>query len=929
MNFKLLTAICAITVTTLTAKGQDLPLDPAVRTGKLPNGFTYYIRHNENPGKRVIFYLANKFGSVVEKDDQRGLAHFMEHMSFNGTTHFPKNELINYLQKCGVRFGADLNAYTSFDETVYQLPMPADDPKIVAQGIMIMRDWAQEAMLDPAEIDKERGVILEEKRLKKGADERIRQLYFPHLLNNSIYARRLPIGSDDILKNFKPETLKSFYHDWYRPNLQAIIVVGDIDVNAMENAIKVRFGDLKNPVHEKTRTPYQVSLTGKSQFLAYTDPEKTSTDIEVIFKQPELPMHTASQYRESLVRELFNNMFSERLTELQRRGDVAFVKSSAGIGHFIGGIDSYTITVSPKPGDLQTGFKAIWREHERLKRFGFTERELERAKRSFMNQMESALKEKNKTSSESYVKEYLQYFLNGTSSPGIDAEHELARKYLPEVSSGDLNKLIRAQAKIADRDILITAPENEKSRLPKKETVDAWIHQVEKDQISPYEESDNTRPILSREPVPGKIVSEQLNPTLHIVTLTLSNGIRVLLKPTDFKNNQILFTGFSAGGTSLYSDADFQSANAANMIPSFGAGNYNATELSENLSARQISVRPFINERVQGISGSSSINDLQAALELSYAYLTEPRKDLLQFNGIISRSKASLVNRDQDPAKVYADTVNAVLGDYNVRRTGPNISKLDQISLDRAFYIYQERFADMGSMTFVFTGSIDTTTIKPLLEKYLGSLPDLKKHEQAQNLHLTTPAGTIQKTVFKGTEPRATVNLVFSGPFDFNIANDLKMDALQEVIAIRLNERLREEESGVYSPGVKVGTVKYPQARFNLNISFGCAPENVEKLIASVLDELDKVRVNGPLPLNLEKFKAENRRIMETQLQSNGFWLGYLSGQLQNDEPLEQLSNYNDLISKIAVADIKKLASKYLNCKNYIRLVLMPERSKL
>jgi zinc protease len=925
MNNKFLIALGVAAAIFSNARAQDLPFDPAVRTGKLANGFTYYIRHNEEPKNRVTFYLANKVGSILEDEDQRGLAHFMEHMSFNGTKHFPKNELVDYLQKTGVRFGADLNAYTSFDETVYQLPIPSDSPDIVQHGLQIMRDWAQEATLDATEINKERGVVLEEKRLGKGANERMQRQYFPTLLNNSLYAQRIPIGTDEVLNNFKPETIKRFYHDWYRPDLQALIVVGDIDVDAMEKDIKAKFGDLKNPDNEKPRKQYSVPLTGKNQFIAVTDPEMTSTSVQVVMKQPELPLHTAAQYRESIIHQLFNTMVSDRYADMQRQANPPFLQGDAGISGFMGGLDNYSVAVTAKPGELENGFKAAWRVNEQVRRFGFAPTELERAKVAYFNQFESALKERSKTRSDSYVREYLQYFLHGTASPGISYEYNLVKDDLTGITLDELNTYAKTTVKSTDRDILILAPAKDKASLPTETVFNSWIKEIDEQTLTAYHDETNKASLLKAEPVAGKIIKQQYDAKLNITTLTLSNGIKVLLKPTDFKNDEILFSGSSAGGTSLYSDADFQSASAANMITSFGVGNYNNAELSKYLSGKQFSVRTSIGERAQGVSGGSTIKDLESALQMLYAYITEPRKDSVLFQSILSRSKASLANRQNDPARVFGDTVAAVLGNYNVRRTAPSLEKLEQINLDKAFNIYKERFADASGFTFVFTGSIDTVAIKPLLEKYIASLPSLHKNQQAKDLHINMPVGKITKTVYKGTEPKATVNLVFSGLFDYNFENELKMDALKESIQIRLTERLREDESGVYSPGVRASTGKYPQARFSLNISFGCAPQNVEKLIASALNEIDKIKNEGPLQVNLDKFKVENQRSIELQLKSNGFWLGYISGQLQNKEPLDQVTRYSEAVNKISTADVKEIAGKYLSGKNFIRLVLMPQ----
>lgn len=909
---------------------QLLPLDPAVRTGKMANGFTYYIRHNEEPKNRVIFYLANKVGSVLEEDDQRGLAHFMEHMSFNGTKHFPKNELVNYLQKSGVRFGADLNAYTGFDETVYQLPLPSNNAEILNNGIQIMRDWAHEATLDPVEIDKERGVVLEEKRLGKGAGERMQRQIFPVILNNSRYAFRIPIGTDEVLNNFKPEAISRFYQNWYRPDLQALIVVGDIDVDQMEQMIKVKFGDLKNPAHEKVRTKYTIPLTGAGHFIAVTDKEETAAGVDVLIKFPAQALKTAADYRATLITQLFNSMLGQRYSELSRQANPPFISGSAGIAELLGGLNNFDVSVTAKPGELESGFKAVWRETDRVKHFGFTPTELERAKNTILNYMSSALKEKDKTSSQSYVKEYLAYFLKGAAAPGIDSEYQLVQKQLPGITLQDINDLVKSTIAATNRDVIIKAPEKDKTTLPDESTLVSWMKAVEQEQLNPYQDKVNTGSLLAVQPVPGKIINEQKDEKLAISTLTLSNGLKVVLKPTDFKADQILFNGFAPGGTSVYPDADFQSANnAVALISASGVGNYSKNELSKFLSGKQLGVAPYISERSQGISGGSNKANLETAMQLVYAYFAEPRKDAPAFEGLIARSKAAMANRANDPNTVFQDTASALLGRNSIRRTGPSVQKLEQISIDKAYGIYKDCFADAAKFTFVFTGSFDMNEIKPLLEKYLGSLPATHQNQQAKDLHITPPEGRITKIVYKGTEPKATVQLVYTGGFDYTIQNNTMLQALKETLQIRLLERLREDESGVYSPGVSISTSKFPQGRFGFVIHFGCAPENADKLIASALDEVNKLKTLGPPQGNLDKFKAEDKLSRETQLKTNSFWLGYISGQLQNKEDLDkEIDDYPAEMDKITTLSIKETARKYLDSKNFIKLELLPETSK-
>lgn len=905
----------------------DLPLDPAVRTGKLPNGFTYYIRHNEEPKNRVIFFLVNKVGSVLETDEQRGLAHFMEHMSFNGTKHFPKNQLVDYLQKAGVRFGADLNAYTSFDETVYQLPIPSDKPELVQGGLQIMRDWAQDATLDPAEINKERGVVLEEKRLRKGAGERMSKIYFPILANHSRYVDRLPIGVDTVLNNFTPATLKSFYQDWYRPNLQALIVVGDINVDEIEKNIKAKFRDLKNPAKEKPRTVYTVSLTGKNNFISVTDKENNATSAEILIKHAEQEVHTAADYRNLIIRSLFNDMLRDRYDEVTRQADPPYISGGAGIGNFLNSLDYFSARVKVKPGELEKGLKAVWRETVRLNKFGFTGPELERAKKNYLNILEFSFKEKDKTASARYVDEYLQYFLKGTAAPGIAEEYRLAQKELPAISVKDVNQVCKEYIKSFDRDILITAPETEKANLPNKAAAENWLAQVETEALQPYKDEVSKLPLLIREPVAGKTVKQETDEVLHTTTLMLSNGVKVLLKPTDFQNNQVLLSGFAPGGSSLYSGADLQSAMYAAVVTSLGGlGNYNPNELRKFLTDKQAGVGVSINENYQSVGGGCATKDLETMLQLTYANFTEPRIDKVVFDGFIKRNKANLANRDNSPNTVFSDTVNAVMTQGNIRRIPTSPASLDQINLERAFEIYKERFADASNFTFVFTGSFKIDEIKPLLEKYLGGLPSTYKSENYKDLGIHPPDGRLEKTVYKGAEPKALVNLVFSGPFDYSDVEGKQLDALKEVLQIRLTERLREDESGVYSPRAGQSVNKYPQSRYDFFISFGCSPQNVEKLIASALDEVEKIKSSGPNQINIDKYKAEDKRGQETDLKSNNWWLDYLVTSLQNHDDLHALNNYDNEMSKVTPESIKATANKYLSGKNYIRLVLMPEK---
>ena len=908
-------------------KQAPLPLDPNIRVGKLDNGFTYYIRKNTEPKNRAQLYLVNKTGSILENDNQRGLAHFMEHMSFNGTKNYPKNDLVNYLQKAGVRFGADLNAYTSFDETVYQLPIPTDDPEVFKNGMQIMRDWAQDASLTDEEINKERGVVLEEKRLGKGAQQRMQEKYLPLLFNNSRYSNRLPIGTEEVLKNFTAETLREFYKDWYRPDLQALIVVGDINVNETEQMIRAKFSDLKVPANPRPRTEYTIPLTGKNQFIKVTDPEMPVTVAQILIKHPEAELKTITDYRNSMKRSLFNRMLQARYSELMKQADPPFLQGSGGISGFLAGLDVYNASVVAKPGELEKGFKAVLTETERVKKFGFTETELQRAKDAYLLNFETAFKEKDKTSSENYVQEYVRLFLDGEASPGIEWEYNFVKNNIGGITLNEVNALAKKYITDVNRDVIIMAPEKEKENLPDEQTVSAWIKSVKTAPLTAYVDEVSDKPLLADKPAAGKVVEEKTITGIGVTEWTLSNGVRVVLKPTDFKNDEISFSAFSPGGTSLYSDADYQSAaSAASIIQRSGVGEFNSVELPKLLTGKRASVFPYISERSEGLSGVTNPKDLETALQLVYLYFTQPRKDAEIFKGLITQQKGSLANRGNDPNSVFSDTLAAVLGNYNIRRTGPSLEKVEQIELDRAYEIYKERFADASDFTFTFVGNFDLKQIKPLLEQYLGGLPSTDRNESPKDLGITPPSGKIAKTVYKGQEEKASVRLFFTGAYEYDRETNIQMEALAEILQIKLIERLREDEGGVYSPGAGVSYSKYPTGRYSFYIAFGCSPENVEKLIASSIDEINKIRENGAQPVDIQKFIAEETRTTEIQLKENGFWLGYLTGQYQNKENPLSVLTYIQALKKITPETVKATANRFLSGKNLIKAVLLPEK---
>ena len=911
----------------IAAKSDILPVDKDVIIGKLPNGLTYYIRANVEPKSRAELYLVNKAGSVLENDDQQGLAHFTEHMAFNGTRDFPKNQMVDYLQKSGVKFGADLNAYTSFNETVYQLPLPTDTVSVFEKGFNILANWAGYVSFDPTEIDKERGVVLEEERLRgKNAQERLQQQTLPVLLNNSRYALRLPIGKEDILKNFKPETIKAFYQDWYRPDLQAVVAVGDFDPKRVEALIKQNFSQLKNPAAEKPRTKYSVPATPGTAVKIVTDPEYPYTVAQIIVKHPGTVTKTTGDYMQQVRIQLFNQMLNSRINELLQKPNPPFLYGRTSYGNFIGDQDAYTSLVVAKPGELEKAVKAVVAESERARKFGFTLTELERAKQDALVGIGNAYRERDKTPSANFVREYQANFLTGEAIPGISYEYNFYIGNIYKVSLADMNAMAGKFISDQNRVVVVQAPDKEKANLPDEKTLLNWIATGGQN-VTAYIDNVSSDPLLAKVPEGTKVAKEETDEALGTTTLTLGNGLKVILKPTEYRNDQILINGYAFGGTSLASDDEFTSANlASSIISGSGIAQFNQGMLDKKLAGKNLSISPYISEFAQGISGNTSPADFETALQLIYLYFTQPRKDKDIWDANIDQTRSILSTRGLDPGSVYQDTVSAVLSNYNFRGMVTTLPRLNAATLDKAYDFYKKRFADASGFTFTLVGNFNVETIKPYLEHYLGGLPSTNSKETYKNMNIEPPAGLITKTVNKGVGEKSTVQLVFSGDYDYNEANNIQVDALEEVLNIKLIERLREQESGVYAPGVRAGYHKIPGGRYTFTISFGCAPENVDKLINATMEEIAKIKQNGALPADIQKFVAEEARSTQQQLKQNVFWAGYLASTSQNGENPDQILGHVSSLEQITPQSTKEAANKYLSGKNLIKLILMPEK---
>ncbi|MBS1567773.1 MAG: insulinase family protein, partial [Bacteroidetes bacterium] len=725
--------LSVILIPVLSARAQfaltdKIPVDPNVKTGKLPNGLVYYIRRNAKPEKKVQLRLVVNAGSVLEDPDQQGLAHMIEHMNFNGSVHFPKNELVDYLQSIGVQFGADLNAYTSFDETVYILPIPSDDSVKVDKGFTILEDWAGGALLDTAEINKERGVVLEESRLGKGASERMGKKYYPRLFNGSLYALRIPIGKDSILRSFKPSALKRFYKQWYRPDLQAVVVVGDIDPVVAEREIIKHFGSrTSNPSMERPR-PSIISIPPRKEDegMVLTDKEQPYTILQV-YNYVELAKKatTWADYRASIVENLFSNLINQRLSELTEHPNPPFLYAGTGFSEFLRGYRAFVSMAVLNDKPAQVAVDSLVKTIEGVRKYGFLASELERAKISLLNETENAWTNRDKAESGDLVQQYINNYLGGEPVPGIDNRYKFMQQVLPGITLAEVNALSKKMENGQGRFALLIAPEKNAAALPSGKQLLGLLANAQKLPVKPYQEKEVEKSLMAQLPAPGKVTAQSRNATLGTTELTLSNGITVTLKPTDFKNDDIKMDGWRPGGSHNYPLADKNSAESAtSMISAMGVKDMSPTDLKKFLAGKTISLTPYINSDDEGIQGSSSIKDFETFLQLLYLYFTQPRKDEALFKAAIGSTKAMMQFLTNEPTYFYSDTLTKIEYANNPWADGlPKASDFDKVSLDRVMAIYKEVYSNAYGMHFTFVGNIDSAKVIPLLETYLGSLP--------------------------------------------------------------------------------------------------------------------------------------------------------------------------------------------------------------
>ena len=908
-----------------------IPVDPTIRIGTLPNGMKYYIKKNGKPENRVELRLAVNTGSITEDPDQLGVAHFVEHMAFNGSKNFKKQELVDYLETIGTRFGADLNARTGFDETVYMLQARTDDADKLSKGLLVMEDWASGVTFDPVEIDKERGVVVSEWRSGLSPFQRVQQKTLPLLLYNSHYADRLPIGKPEIIEKVNYEAVKRYYKDWYRPELMAFIAVGDIDLDKMESEIKSRFSKIPGSGNNvRKREKYEVPLHDDTKILITTDKELPSSSVQVINKFTKKEPNSVQDYRNSLMVNLYNSMIGARLNELSQTPNPPFNFAFSGYGDFLANLNSYTNFASVNDGGALKGLEAVLIESERAARHGFTNTELTRQKEELMRQLESAVKEKDKTESESIAEKCVSNFSENEFIMSPEQEFELAKKLISTIDLLEVNLLPKKWISDKARVILVSGPEKAGVTYPTEADIKKLLEDVKMMDIKPYEDKVSNEALISKDLPAVDIVSEKTNDLIGTKEIVLKNGVTVVLKKTDFKNDEILMSAFSPGGTSQYPDKDDIDASfATSLVSNAGLGKLDEIQLQKRLTGKIVSVAPYISANYEGFNGNASPADLELLFQLIHLYFTEPRKDTNAYKSFIEKQKGFIKNVAANPQFYFIIESNKIKTQNHKReRLIPTEEELNKLNFDRAYEIFKDRFGDASDFTFTFVGNFDENQIKMLAREYLGNLPAQGRKEMWKDLMVRKPSGVVTRNLVKGEAPKTYVDITYHGPFEWNDINRYQLGAMVDLLRIKLRESLREDKGGVYGVGVSGGANLEPIPTYTITASFNCDPPRTEELIKAAQDVFDAAKAVGSNEADITKVTETQRQGKVKNMKENRYWMGQLQNVYQlkispTNIPMESLE---EKIKTINPGTLKTVLNKYLTEGSKITITQQPEK---
>ncbi|MBI3569264.1 MAG: insulinase family protein [Gemmatimonadetes bacterium] len=921
-------ALAALAALPLSAQSPDTPLprDTAVIAGRLPNGLSYVVRRNTKPEKRAELRLVVNAGSVLEDDSQRGLAHFVEHMAFDGTRRFPKGDIVNFLERVGMRFGADVNAYTSFDETIYQLQVPTDSARLVGTALDILRDWANDVTFAPADMRKERGVVIEEWRTGRNASTRVSNRQFPVMLRGSAYAKRLPIGTKESLDTFADSDAVRFYREWYRPDLMTVVAVGDFDAREMQREIEARFASVPARPSERPRPVAAVPDHAATLVSIESDPEYAAKNVTLLWKLPHQPYKTLGDFRRSLVASFYDGMMNQRFSEMTQKPDAPFAFAESGRGAFVRTKDAYQLSAGVKESGFVAAADALLAESERVRRFGFTQGELDRQRTGYLRDLEQAYAERDKSESAGFADDYANDALTGTPMVSVADELALARAIAPGITLADVDALARSTFTDSNRVVLVAAPARADVKLPDEASLLVTFEKVKGERLAAYADSTSSAPLVPSPPAPGRIVAERTIAGTGITEWTLSNGATVFLKPTDFKADEVLLQGQAPGGISLLENADVTSALGADVVFGVsGLGTFSQVDLQKKLTGKKAMVQAGIGSTSATIEGSASRRDLETLFELTWLRYTQPRVDTGAWRAFSNQVKSAMANQRNQPARVFGDTITVTMAQHNPRTHlfGPEM--VDSVDLGRALAIYRQRFANAGAFHFFLVGSFSPDSVRPLVERWIASLPGTPARDRVVDRGVRPPPGVVTRVVHKGIEPKATTRLIFTGPCHYSFEERITLSALEELLSIRLREVLREDKGGTYGVGVSASCSHIPYERSRVDISFGSAPERVDELVAATYAVLDSVKAGAISDSNLVKVHEILRREHEDALKQNESWLGAMADADEDGRDVADWLRVPEIVSSITRERLRDAARAVLDPRQVARFTLLPE----
>ncbi|MBA4409546.1 MAG: insulinase family protein [Bacteroidota bacterium] len=909
---------------------QPVPTDPAVRMGKLANGMTYYIRHNEEPKERASFYMIQNVGALLENDDQNGLAHFLEHMALNGTQHFPGKGIINTLEKHGVQFGRNINAGTSHTETVYNLSdIPVKHEGLIDTCLLVLNDWSDFLLLTNEEIDAERGVITEEWRTRRTAGFRMQRQWLPVLLNGSKYMTRDVIGDLDVIKNFKYETLRKFYHDWYRADLQAIAIVGDIDVDAVEQKVKALFSKIEAVENAPKREFYEVPVHKEPLYVLATDKEASSYSVSLYIKHraPEASEKTLGYLREQTIQTLFGMMARDRITELLQKGVPPFVTGNIGYGEFVRGYEVFSVSTSSKPDQDDLAFKSIYTEAQRIYKHGFTSGELERAKTNLFTSYESRYKQRDKINNDQFADDIQNHYLTGEPLTSIDFDWEFIQKILPTISVEDVSARAKQWMTPENRVIVVMGPDNPEAKHLSKEQALAIINEVENSQVDPYSDKVVSSNLISKELMGSKVKSTKQLPEFNAVEWTLGNETKVVFRQADYEKDQVALIAMSNGGSSKINNDKVASAMMLNQfIGSFGVGDYDATALKKALTGKKVSLNVGLSDLNETFNGSATPKDFETMMQLLYLQFENPRFDKEAYEAMLGRYKAFVANMANNPQKIMSDSLSLILTCKNPRTKLMTPELFNEISLEQMETIYMDRFVDAGDFTYLIVGNIDEATAKAMTEKYIGSLTNLPRKENWIDRNVEGPKGkTVREIEIPMEVKKTTVNVIFDAKMDYTPEQNLLLSVFRDILTMRYDEEIREKEGGTYGVRVSTNSSKFPKAEKNLNLMFDTDPEKAQYLKSILYSEIEKIAANGPTAEDLDKAVKNLQKNREQAKLHNNYWLQALNTFYTYNINTTATENYETILEKMTIPQVQNFVKTFTSKADVVDIVFKPK----